>query len=47
MTIDVSSNDSHFGMLDLAVYVDAEGKRSRKEELLWHSTPLAISKPSH
>jgi serine/threonine-protein kinase MRCK len=27
----------------LAVYVNGEGKRSRKEELLWHSTPLAIA----
>lgn len=27
---------------DLAVYVDKEGKRSRKDELLWHSNPLSI-----
>ena len=29
---------------DLAVYVDREGMRSRKEELLWHSIPLSICK---
>ena len=39
---------SWYGVLvcftDLAVYVDREGKRSRKEELLWHSIPLSICK---
>lgn len=26
----------------VGIYVDSEGKRSRKQELLWHSTPTSI-----
>ena len=28
----------------VGIYVNSEGKRSRKQELLWHSTPTSIGK---
>lgn len=28
----------------VGIYVNSEGKRSRKQELLWHSTPTNIGK---
>ena len=38
----VMSSLLHFSVL--GIYVNRDGLRSRKQELLWHSTPMSFGK---
>ena len=38
----VMSSLLHFAVL--GIYVNRDGLRSRKQELLWHSTPMSFGK---
>lgn len=44
--VEVGSTELLLCFSQLGIYVDLQGKRSRTEELMWPSTPVAISRSS-